>query len=647
MSLLALDLAAWYRIAHFMGGEDLIRLWMAGSSLNAKLKPTIRSAYFPWLNHHPVPLTSVLWMLKLVTAQLNSLEFECPHNFEAYEGAVDWSGLENLQRLSVPMHAGIQASCGGTLAEAFPRLSFLYAKIDSPIPSFSKLPQSLTHLELDGLRPRDASPYDTHLVLLNLPPQLTTLIIQFYAKLGENEVLDWKHIPLETVTLHRVSCSYPVTFDFLPSTLKHLRASLEHRGRQVPPPPKPSSWKLLFPHLETLDLPMASLIKSESTEHGDYAAELPPTLTFLRARNGSLRDASNGTVLVDRLAEIGPSIKGFDLTSSITHLHGKRLLEVCPRLENLPHEAFSLISFDKPLSPYLTKLELTPYTSHTRELLKCVQTDGTWPPHLTSLVLGLSWVGYGRSNRMPFNLSLLPKSLRNLWIHVEGPATEKIILNDLSHLQELDSLNLCIDDDQDDRDWAVLSSAKQLPPKLTSLTANNGCGISPACIADLADILPGLLTLDLSPRFTAPVVWRDFLSGPTDLSLLLRLPPHLTSLDVIIGHYGQRIDDLFIKSLPRSLVSLALCNAAVSRWENESAACLRFLPSRLTLIQLISAGKVEDVSMPVDTLEHIPRTVVKFNCLSPDSEPVLQLLAQEKKKRKAAYLRVQGLGNPI
>lgn len=633
MSLLTLDASVWSQIALIMDGSDLIRLWMTGSRLNSKLKFAIRSAYFRWLSDRPVPLTSLIWTLKLISTNLSSLKIEGNYSSTAYEGSMDWSGFENLQCLSIPLHAGTSDRCTDLLAETFPNLLFLKLCADSPLPSLDMLPPHLIHLEIHHSRPGVQSTSDMSQVVLNLPPLLETLNMpSIEIQLPKNKMLDWKNIPLVAVKLSRVKCYYPLTFDFLPPSVKHLTAKFLHNGKPVPPPPKPLGWKHFFPALETLNLPLASLVENTASLTGDYAPELPPTLTSISVYSTNA-DVTNGDVLLARMAELGPSLKKFELSSKLLRVHRLQTLQVGSHAQYVPQELYRFITFAHPLSPHLRKLELTPYATQTRELLQCVQSKGSWPPLLESLTLGLSWVGYRPHNRIPFDLSLLPQSLVDFALNVIGPATEQQFLHDLSRLHQLSRLHLCIDDDQDDRDWALLSSTKRLPPTLQSLSVNLGCGISPSCLSDLAIALPGLQALDLGPMSALPSSSEYAKCGSVNLSLLTRLPPHLTTLTATMDCNGQVFNTNFVKSLPKSLTHLAIFETTLLRWENQSAACLQFLPSRLSSLHFPS--RVQDTLLLKEIAQHIPTTVINF---SPSDATIAELLAVEKRKRHSDYL---------
>ena len=105
MSLLVLDDAVWLLIAPLLDSSSLIRLFLAGSTLNLKLKRVVRDFSFEWFHGDFIPLKLLVRAMRLFTESPQSLAVWHPHkslSLMAYEPYLpQWaaSGVAHLKHL--------------------------------------------------------------------------------------------------------------------------------------------------------------------------------------------------------------------------------------------------------------------------------------------------------------------------------------------------------------------------------------------------------------------------------------------------------------------------------------------------------------------------------------------------------------------
>ena len=280
-------------------------------------------------------------------------------------------------------------------------------------------------------------------------------------------------------------------------------------------------------------------------------------------------------------------------------------------------------------------------STHTQHLYRDIKPSD-WPVSLRELDLRFKYAEPATSSQPNFNLSCLPNCLKSISLGIidaqvryesleDEQKQNPFITGSLAHISVLETLY--ITESIFDRRY-IFSSPEDLPSSLTSLSRthnafSNDFVLLPAD-GNISDFrFPNLVSIGLCYWYDGEPPVRNFIGGHLDLeylqalhdydqrcavhglntALFARLPPNLTSLEAFVLPSSPKWNSQILASLPRSLTSLSLSNAAAVRFEDDTASSLSFLPPKLESFCFGSPGSA--ASYPPDFVSCTPPGIKK------------------------------------
>lgn len=568
----ALDAYVWSALFPFLTTDDLVKLARCGdTSLHAKIRPWMtKISLNPERRFHQasIDISTYLRALALLTCNgiMKDLRIGLSKAFPRNGVPIGWQEIcPNLEELHIA--TDLENIVNTLLFEThLPKLLVLDFKHMTVLSQALKLPSTLTKFSVGGM----AFPAAEFFPIL--PATLRELHVAPSFAVFDGDVLEpLRSLPLESLAVSFSFFSQLSKWTFLPSTLKALELSLTLSSPiAVTWPETKDTFASLCPNLTDLatDALPALLCTINQSDSMETNCGLPRSLRRLK-----LLGLRWHVEPLQRLVHcIGPQLEDFQ--HEIVDLS---LIDDLPNVEELAIRRILKLSDDFVFPSSLTKLSCGVLTTPNIELLprtltdlKCfVKFDHTGLsdisklPNLRSFDLILPYLPQGL-------LLGLPSTLVHLEILFSHGIAQRSPQN-LSSFKQLETLVLaCPADDE-----PLFMSPEHLPPRITHLDLTGSSAVR-QLLEDRTFATSALFLHSLCIR-----------QGPGQCKfiadLLLNLPINLRQLEV--PHVeGEFFGVRHIRALPRSLRRLS--TRILTVWEDNSAACLQYLPPYLKQLEI-------------------------------------------------------------